>query len=171
MTNVRWYLEGNAVYSTVAGVSNAQPGGNSTWIVDRNVVNQMKPVLVPYGPQQDNKIMVTAYWIRALPVGVIFCFRNNSASGLPLGARFTDMLASDLATCLTPPNAVNFPDYQRFLRALALEGQCSRTNASYGVNGSKHDFEYGFGGTAATELYNEVIYCDQCCPPQPPSVC
>jgi hypothetical protein len=179
------YVQGNPYFSTKYGVSQINvPGAvngtypNALVTIDRNYMDQNKTVLAPYDNRKENLVRVVHIWLRQVSNATV-CFRNNSVRGMPIGVRFSDFNQSMLATCLTYPNNVFFPDIQRYLRAIANEYQCTPVNATlnetlplglYGVNGTYHDFEESFTD-AHMELYGNVVYCDACCPPVPPLVC
>lgn len=188
------YYQGNPSFSTQVGVSQIDlPGAiNGTYpqalvMIDRNYMDQNKTILTPYDARKANLVLLVSMWIRAISDNTTLCIRNNSIRDLPIGLRVSDFVQSIMASCLTPPNAINFPDIERFLRGIADERQCALNNITrpllhgtapppallpgmYGITGTVHDIEESFAD-AHLELQGNVIYCDACCPPQPPPVC
>lgn len=139
------YFQGNPYYSNVSGDSAEYPPGVSFWRIERNNFTQQKPVLVEFTAHKANLVRVVMMEVRDLPINATLCIKHNTMLNMPIAVRFTNFPQSILATCLTPPNQVFFPDVLRFLRAVANESQCTNEtmfDPYFGFVGTFHSIEY-----------------------------
>lgn len=160
------FLEANGAYSTVPDVSNDEPPGAPLWKFNSNRMSQEKVALTPYTANTAFPTLVPGLYVRAFSANTTFCMFNNTIKTYPIGTRFTDFNFTVLKSCPAPGQVVGFPDAQRYLRFIAENNGCQNPD----INGTIHDLEITFAGTAL-EAIRDAIYCDLCCPPGPPTAC
>lgn len=160
------FFEGNPAYSTEPDVSNDHPPGRAWWTFNRNSASQEKTALTPYGANSAFPVLMPGAYFRAFPENTTLCMFNNSITTYPIAARFTDFNFTVLRTCPAPGQVIGFPDAQRYLRFVAENNFCENPD----LNGTVHDLEISFAGTAL-EAIRDAIFCDMCCPPGPPAAC
>ena len=160
------FFEANPAYSTVPDVSNDDPPGAPLWTFNRNRASQEKTALTPYGANTAFPVLMPGLYFRAFSQNTTFCMFNNTVKTYPIAVRFTDFNFTVLRTCPAPGQVLGFPDAQRFLRFIAENNFCENPD----LNGTIHDLEISFQGTAL-EAIRDAIFCDFCCPPGPPTAC
>lgn len=147
-------IDGNDANNTV----------NASVVFVQNVtIYQEKKVLFPTDGRPVSPAHVSAFWFNGFGNETRFCFFDNVAYGLEVGARFVETNRTIMDSCLAPNETYFFPDRKRELRALCLYGNNSH------VDGGFHDLIWDQPGTQ--DRYRNNEWCDECCPLVDPTIC